>query len=1006
MSDPKKMKSQEKVLILGSGGREHVLAWKISQSSHVQDVFVAPGNAGTHSSGKMTNVDINIKDFDEVCSWCKKMGISLVIVGPEDPLANGISDHLTKEGIPCFGPSAKAAQIEASKDFAKNFMVRHNIPTARFKSFTNVEEACEHIRTAPYKALVVKASGLAAGKGVIVADSVEEACAAAKEILGTKIFGNAGDILVVEELLEGEEVSCLAFSDGTTVAMMPPAQDHKRLNDGDKGPNTGGMGAYCPYPKISEEKLVAIKQDVLQKAVDGMKAEGMPYVGVLYAGLMITDDGPRVLEFNCRFGDPETQSILPLLKSDLFVVGKACVEGTLHDNMPEFDQESKVLGVVVVSGGYPGSYKKGIPITGLKEAHDAGLTVFHAGTAMKDNQLVSSGGRVLAVVAKEKDFQTAYDKAQQGAALIQFTDAFYRKDIGYKVLTSSIGTGLSYKEAGVDIAAGNSLVELIKPLAKSTKRPGCDAALGSFGAIFNLQQASYSSNSLLVSATDGVGTKLKMAQAVGFHKSVGIDLVAMVVNDILAHGAEPLFFLDYFACGHLDVAQARDVIEGIAQGCKQAGCALVGGETAEMAGMYTSGEYDVAGFAVGAVEKDRLLPRSDQMMAGDVVIGLPSSGIHSNGFSLVRKIVEVNNLSYDMLSPVSSEKTLGEELLIPTKIYVKSLLPLMKQNLIKGFAHITGGGLVENIVRILPNHLAVEIDASSWSIPPIFGWLQKNGKVSAGEMVKTYNCGLGGILIVSQQNVVPVAQALSKADENGCIVGTVVNKGDFERVSIQNLETSLQQCYKFENCEKKKNVAVLISGSGTNLQALIDHTQCPGNKSSAQIVLVISNKAKVKGLERAHKAGIPSLVINHKLYKSREEFDDAVHEELVRANVDLVCLAGFMRILSGSFVRKWTGRILNVHPSLLPSFKGANAHKLVLESGVRISGCTVHFVAEEIDSGAILVQKSVPVFTSDTEASLSERVKRLEHIAYPFALEMVASDKAALQENGKVLWKE
>ncbi|CAE1178393.1 GART [Acanthosepion pharaonis] len=918
MSDPKKMKSQEKVLILGSGGREHVLAWKIAQSSHVQDVFVAPGNAGTHGSDKMTNVDIKIKDFDEVCSWCKKMQISLVIVGPEDPLANGISDHLAKEGIPCFGPSAKAAQIEASKDFAKNFMVRHNIPTARFKSFSNVEEACEHIRTAPYKALVVKASGLAAGKGVIVADSVEEACAAAKEILGTKIFGNAGDILVVEELLEGEEVSCLAFSDGTTVAMMPPAQDHKRLNDGDKGPNTGGMGAYCPYPKISEEKLVAIKQDVLQKAVDGMKSEGMPYVGVLYAGLMITDDGPHVLEFNCRFGDPETQSILPLLKSDLFVVGKACVEGTLHDNMPEFDQESKVLGVVVVSGGYPGSYKKGIPITGLKEAHDAGLTVFHAGTAMKDNQLVSSGGRVLAVVAKEKDFQTAYDKAQQGAALIQFTDAFYRKDIGYKVLTSSIGTGLSYKEAGVDIAAGNSLVELIKPLAKSTRRPGCDAALGSFGAIFNLQQASYSSNSLLVSATDGVGTKLKIAQAVGFHKSIGIDLVAMVVNDILAHGAEPLFFLDYFACGYLDVAQARDVIEGIAQGCKQAGCALVGGETAEMAGMYTSGEYDVAGFAVGAVEK----------------------------------------------------------LLIRLEMW------------------------------ILPNHLAVEIDASSWSIPPIFGWLQQNGKVSAAEMVKTYNCGLGGILIVSQQNVVPVAQALSKADENGCIVGTVVNKGDFERVSIQNLETSLQHCYKFENCEKKKNVAVLISGSGTNLQALIDHTQCPGNKSSAQIVLVISNKANVKGLERAHKAGIPSLVINHKLYKSREEFDDAVHEELVHANVDLVCLAGFMRILSGSFVRKWTGRILNVHPSLLPSFKGANAHKLVLESGVRISGCTVHFVAEEIDSGAILVQKSVPVFTSDTEASLSERVKRLEHIAYPSALEMVASDKAVLQENGKVLWKE
>ncbi|RWS24684.1 trifunctional purine biosynthetic protein adenosine-3-like protein, partial [Leptotrombidium deliense] len=308
----------ETVLLIGSGAREHALAWKLLQSPKVAKLFVAPGNGGTAALG--LNLDLNVKENGKVLEWCKKNKPSLVVVGPEDPLNNGIADVLRAAGFACFGPSKAAAQIECDKSFAKHFMVRHNIPTASYKTFTDVKEAKNFVKNADFNALVIKASGLAAGKGVVVAQNIDEVCENIDLMLGKKIFGDAGSTIVIEELLEGPEVSVLAFTDGNTVSVMPPAQDHKRAHDGDKGPNTGGMGAYCPCPLINSEQLKTIEKEVLQKAVDGMRSEGKPFIGVLYAGLMLTEKGPKVLEFNCRFGDPETQSILPLLDSDLFDV--------------------------------------------------------------------------------------------------------------------------------------------------------------------------------------------------------------------------------------------------------------------------------------------------------------------------------------------------------------------------------------------------------------------------------------------------------------------------------------------------------------------------------------------------------------------------------------------------------------------------------------------------------------------------------------------------------------
>jgi len=334
--------------------------------------------------------------------------------------------------------------------------------------------------------------------------------------------------------------------------------------------------------------------------------------------------------------------------------------------------------------------------------------------------------------------------------------------------------GLTYAEAGVDIDAGNALVDAIKPLAKSTRRPGADGSLGGFGALFDLKAAGFS-DPLIVSTTDGVGTKLKIAIDTGLHDTVGIDLVAMCVNDLLAQGAEPLLFLDYYATGKLDVETAKRVVAGIAEGCRQAGCALSGGETAEMPGMYGDGDYDLAGFCVGAVERGALLPRLDDQKPGDVLIGLGSSGPHSNGYSLVRRIVEKSGLSWESAAPFAPGQTLAQALMTPTRIYIAAMMPLIRAGLIKACAHITGGGLIENPPRVLANGLTATFDWSAWEMPAVFQWLQQTGGVADEEMRRTFNCGVGLMLVVAPQDAEPVLAALLQAGEDAFVCGQLVS---------------------------------------------------------------------------------------------------------------------------------------------------------------------------------------------------------------------------------------
>jgi phosphoribosylamine--glycine ligase len=420
-----------KVLVVGGGGREHALAWKLSQSPGVSKVYCAPGNGGTLDAAE--NLPIDATDVHGLADFATKNEIGLTVVGPEAALSMGIVDLFEQQGLKIFGANKAAAEIESSKAFSKHLMRKYNIPTAYYQVLDSPDDAIRYIREmgAP---TVVKADGLAAGKGVIICRTVEEAEDAVKMIMVDRLFGNAGDRVVIEEFLEGEEASFLAFSDGKSVLPMASSQDHKPAFDNDQGPNTGGMGAYSPAPVVTEELHKRIMEEVMVPTVEGMAKEGRPYKGVLYAGLMINGEGLKVLEFNARFGDPEAQPILPRMEGDLLPILEACIDGNLGEHTLSWKKEACVC-VVLASGGYPGKYETGIPIEGLDEAgRDEGVIVFHAGTAREEGRIVTAGGRVLGVTALGATVKEAIERSYRATEKIHFEGKHFRKDIGLKAL--------------------------------------------------------------------------------------------------------------------------------------------------------------------------------------------------------------------------------------------------------------------------------------------------------------------------------------------------------------------------------------------------------------------------------------------------------------------------------------------------------------------------------------------------------------------------------------------
>lgn len=424
-----------KVLVIGSGGREHALAWKLAQSTGVDEVLVAPGNAGSGLEAGVRNVEVAATDIQGLMALARTEQVDFTVVGPEAPLVLGAVDQFTAAGLPCFGPTQAAAQLEGSKAFSKDFMRRHNIPTAAYASFTDVADATKYIQEngAP---IVVKADGLAAGKGVVVAQSEEEAIAAVQDMLSGNGFGEAGHKVVIEEFLQGEEASFICLCDGKTAVPFASSQDHKARDDGDRGPNTGGMGAYSPAPVVTNDVHKLAMEKVINPTLAGMAADGMPYVGFLYAGLMIDHEGQiKVVEFNCRFGDPEAQPVMMRLRADLLPCLKSAVAGTLTDAPLDFDPRM-ALGVVMAAGGYPGEYAGGDEITGLdKDLLDT--KVFHAGTKASDGKVVTAGGRVLCVVGLGESVELAQALAYERVDLIGWRNRYFRKDIGHRAISRS-----------------------------------------------------------------------------------------------------------------------------------------------------------------------------------------------------------------------------------------------------------------------------------------------------------------------------------------------------------------------------------------------------------------------------------------------------------------------------------------------------------------------------------------------------------------------------------------
>ena len=732
-----------RILVLGSGGREHAMARALERSG--DEVIVAPGNGGTPNR---RNVDPC--NPVQVVALCREEEIDLVLIGPESALAAGVSDALRAANFKVFGPSRAAAQLETSKSHCRAFAARHGLPSPRNATFSGPRAAAEAKAWAKAQSfpVVVKADGLASGKGVVVPENEAELHEAIERL------SVAGPILL-EERLTGPEVSLLVFTDGKSVAAMPPAQDHKRVHEGDRGRNTGGMGAYAPTSICSPEMVDQILATIIRPTITGLAAEGTPYVGVLYAGLMMTLDGPKLIEYNCRFGDPEAQTLLALLETPLRDIALACVEGRL-DQLPLRWSDATACTVVLATAGYPEKPRTGDKIDGLATAATRPqVAISHAGTAEKDGTIVTSGGRVLNVTALGSDLTEARQRAYEAASDIKFRGAQFRRDIGWRELARTAG---GYADSGVDINEGNRAVELLKKKVEATHSVGVLGGIGSFGGALDASALKKFERPVLLATTDGVGTKVMLASAAGRYDTIGHDIVNHCIDDLLVQGATPLFFLDYIASSQISASRIAEIVGGMADACAAAGCVLLGGETAEMPGVYCPGEFDVAGTMVGIAEKKHLLPRTD-IKPGDVLLGLASSGLHTNGYSLARKIFRGLPLE---AKPAGLDCSLGEALLAPHRSYLPVLRGALETGRIKALAHLTGGGIFENLPRVLPSDCAAEIDLAAWPVPPLFALIREASGLPDSELFRTFNMGIGMVMVCAEEDEKTVRSAVAE----------------------------------------------------------------------------------------------------------------------------------------------------------------------------------------------------------------------------------------------------
>jgi len=767
-----------RLLLIGGGGREHAIAAALSGSPKLTSLAVAPGNIGTEPH----NVVLDIDNHDEVTAWCSRSEIDLVVIGPEAPLVAGLADALSAGGVAVFGPTAAASQLEASKTFSRDFAARHAIPCPANRTFSDSEAAIEWLDTVGGVA-VVKADGLAAGKGVVIPADRAETEAAIRAMLDGGSMGEAGRQIVLEEVLVGEEISLFGVADGATVVALGAAQDHKRVGEGDTGPNTGGMGAFSPVPGIDAEVEAQLADQFLRAAVDGMAAEGSPFVGVLYAGIMLTESGPKLIEYNCRFGDPEAQAILPRLETDVLELFEAAAHGQLAGIEVRMSAATAAT-VVVCADGYPTAPRVGVPVE--IPVTDDDVVVYHAGTVRDAGEnLVSAGGRVLAVTGFGPNLDTALDRVYSIVDEVIGDGLFARSDIGWRhrhhaASTAEAPTAGAYAASGVSLEAGAAAIVRIAESVKSTHTSAVVSGLGSFGGVFDLSAVMEMDAPLMVSSTDTTGTKPILAETTGRWAGIGADIVNHGINDVLVQGARPLFMLDTISAAQLDPEIVGQIVDGMAEACRESGCVLIGGETAEVPGVLVDGAVDVAGTMIGVVERADLLPKQG-IEAGHVLVGLASSGLHTNGYSLARRAIA--DVGLDDPVPRGQGESFADALLAVHRSYLRPLRDGLDEGLIDALAHITGGGIINNIPRVLPAGLGASVDTTAWPRPAIFDYLINWAKIDDVEANQILNCGIGIVAIVAPNNVEAFRDSV---DEPSWIIGEVVEHvGDGPRVLLR-----------------------------------------------------------------------------------------------------------------------------------------------------------------------------------------------------------------------------
>jgi len=873
----------------------------------------------------------------------------------------------------------------------------------------------------------------------------------------------------------------LAVSDGARYALLPAAvQDCGQAPRQDGGP-TGGMGAFAPSLLVDSSGLDLIEREVVRPVFDGLLKEDRPFIGCLHFELVLMPSGPRVRAFRCCIGDPVAQAALPLLDCDLFDVFSACASSRLSGNPLKVRPEMNAVAVVMASGGYPGPFQHGFAISGLERALCVpGAHIFHTGTALEEGRdtpkrkrarsfsnsnivaahtsepLLTCGGRVLTVVAVGRGLNEARERAYVSVRAISFTDAWYRDDVGAVATLASSNpqpqeqgsesspsmdnakaTALlefTYRGSGVDIAARDAAMASFAPIMRRTRKRAraasrdelvecCDPGGDRTCDISSLSREGQHS---LISTTATVGTKLMVASSLGKFDSIGIDLVAHCVNSIAARGAEPLFFQEHFSAEKLDTHKAKQLVEGVAHGCIEAGCVLLDSGVAELPGVFAPTGCDFVGFAVGAAKPCAMLPDTSAMVPGDVLVALPASGLHSNGFSLVRCVIRAAGLEYSQPAPFDPTKSLGEAFLPPTRIYVKPVLAVAKLGLLRGAVPVASGGLARCFNGVLPPHLAAVLRADAWEFPAIFRWLGAVGKIQSSELASTFNCGLGMILVVAKESVSQLLEVLREQREEPVVVGELVPRSPgAEPVEVEGAEgawlmlpelgVSLPFPEVLSSLHDPRTVArmrvMVLAGSedASPLQGLLQATALP---ASAAALVGVAGPRGCAALARARAAGLKDLVLGDGRVQDAShasDFSSRLEEIMQSLQAELLVVFDDVdpALLTRSFLANHVGRVAIVHASLLPAFPGCSPIEAALSSGVCVTGCTVCFAVPPVSLaspehcfGPQILQETLRLSEAETAASLRARlVAECEAPCVARAVLSVASGAVALRHD-------